>query len=176
MNDSSTHLTPTVTTPATTAPTVTAPTVSSGTANSGASEARLNGVLQFIKFCVVGSSNFVIDYCVAYVLTFHLHMRWEVAQVISFCAAVTNSFFWNSRWTFRALNVSDQKRQYAKFFAVNIAGLLVGMAIMKTVFMVFASSHHDPTPTEWIVAKLCSTAIVVFWNFLVNKHWTFKKA
>lgn len=137
-----------------------------------------HGAAQFVKFCVVGLSNLLIDYSISYVLTFHFKLWWVLAQMISFSVAVTNSFFWNRRWTFQAHGGNNHKQQYAMFFTVNIIGLVLNLAIMKAVFFAFTGSWHGQPPEkiDWVIAKMSATVIVVLWNFLANKHWTFKSA
>lgn len=136
------------------------------------------GAAQFIKFCVVGVSNLLIDYSISYVLTFHFGLWWVLAQMISFSVAVTNSFFWNRRWTFQAHNGENHAQQYVMFFTVNIIGLALNLGIMKTVFFAFTHSWHGQPPQkiDWMIAKMSATVIVVLWNFGANKHWTFKTA
>jgi putative flippase GtrA len=134
------------------------------------------GLRQFVKFCIIGASSFSIDFLVSYFLTFHLMMWWVLAKTISFSLAVTNGFFWNQRWTFRAVGRRKHHEQYAMFFGVNIVGWLLNVTIMKTVFWISTGTFRGQHPTKpvWFAATLAATVIVVFWNFFANKHWTFK--
>lgn len=135
------------------------------------------GVRQFVKFCIVGATSFAIDVGVSYVLTFELHMWWVLAKTISFSLAVTNGFFWNQRWTFRAVGHRSHREQYAMFFSVNVVGWLLNLTIMKAVFFASTGTWRGQHPTKpvWAAATLLATVIVVFWNFFANKHWTFKR-
>ena len=133
-------------------------------------------VRQFIKFCIIGATSFTIDVGISYALTFGLHMWWVLAKTISFSLAVTNGFFWNQRWTFRAVGHRKHHEQYAMFFGVNVIGWLLNLSIMKAVFFASTGTWRGQHPTKpvWIAATLLATVIVVFWNFFANKHWTFK--
>jgi putative flippase GtrA len=133
-------------------------------------------IRQFVKFCIIGATSFAIDVSISYFLTFHFLMWWVLAKTISFSLAVTNGFFWNQRWTFRAVGHRKHHEQYAMFFGVNIVGWLLNLTIMKSVFFVSTGTWKGQHPTKpvWIAATLLATAIVVFWNFFANKHWTFK--
>ena len=134
------------------------------------------GLRQFIKFCIIGSTSFAIDFGISYFLTFPLHMWWVLAKTISFSLAVTNGFFWNQRWTFRAVGHRKHHEQYAMFAGVNIVGWLLNVSIMKTVFWISTGTFRGQHPTKpvWLAATILATVIVVFWNFFANKHWTFK--
>ena len=58
--------------------------------------------LQLLKFCAVGASGYVVNLCVfalcVELLDFH-HLQ---AATAAFVVAVTNNFWWNRHWTFRA--------------------------------------------------------------------------
>jgi putative flippase GtrA len=137
---------------------------------------RAPGFQQFLKFCVVGASSFAIDVGISYILTFQFHRWWVLAKTISFALAVTNGFIWNRLWTFQAVGLRRKREQYAMFFSVNIVGYILNLTIMKAVFFFATGTWRGQHPTKpvWAAATLAATAIVVFWNFFANKHWTFK--
>lgn len=133
-------------------------------------------VRQFVKFCIVGATSFAIDAGISAILIFAAGMWWPLANTISFAVAVTNGFFWNRRWTFQAVGQRRQRDQYAMFFGVNVVGLILNLGIMKTVFF-FATGQwqgQHPKGLHFTIAKIAATAVVVFWNFFANRHWTFK--
>ena len=124
---------------------------------------------QFIKFVIVGSVNTAIDFFIYFSLTrgtafFEQHLL--SANIIAFSIAATNSFFWNKKWTFR-----DQGKnyhiQYSKFLIVSIGGLILSQGI-------FVLGVHYLKISD-IITKLAAVVIVTFWNFALNKWWTFKK-
>ena len=135
------------------------------------------GIRQFVKFCIVGATSFTIDFGISFCLTFPFHMWWVLAKTISFSLAVTNGFFLNQRWTFKAVGHRSHHEQYAMFFGTNIVGLIINLTIMKSVFFFTTHQWHGQHPKQsvFIAATLCATAIVMFWNFFASKHWTFKK-
>ena len=134
------------------------------------------GIRQFVKFCIVGASSFAIDAGISALLIFRFGMWWVPANTISFVLAVTNGFFWNQRWTFRAVGHRRHQEQYAMFVGVNIVGLVINLAIMKSVFFIATGQWQGQQPTgmRFAIAKVAATAVVVFWNFFANKHWTFR--
>lgn len=140
---------------------------------------RRPAVIQFIKFCIVGASSFLIDFLVSTSLTYTIfHHHWVIPRIISFTLAVTNGFIWNQRWTFHAVGKRRSHEQYTMFYIVNIVGLLLNLGIMKTVFYMSKDFLHTwsgskiPFPI-WLSSFLIATTIVTFWNFFANKHWTF---
>ena len=134
------------------------------------------GIRQFIKFCIVGATSFTIDFGVSYLLHYYAKFPVYTAKTLSFCVAVTNGFFWNQRWTFRAVGHRKHHEQYAMFLGVNVVGLLLNGGIFMCVIKLTTGewSPHE-APKKWfLLATLAATAVVVFWNFFANKHWTFK--
>lgn len=130
------------------------------------------GVRQFIKFCIVGASSTFIDFAVANIAYYLLHVRPAgLASVMGFCVAVVNGYFWNSRWTFRDRVRGAVHEEFFRFVAVNIVGATLNYTIVSLVLLL---DNQDPHP-KWVFngAKLLATGIVVFWNFFANKHWTF---
>jgi putative flippase GtrA len=102
-----------------------------------------------------------------------------LANTVSFALAVTNGFYWNSRWTFRRPEREGRSGRYARFVATNLIGLALNQTILNLVAHVvpvsitslLAGHLHDPAG---FVGKVCATGVVLFWNFLASKYWTFK--
>ena len=65
-------------------------------------------ILQFLRFCIVGTSNAVIDFGVLNLLLwlYPTTSVWKILEYNSLAVllASTNSFFWNKYWTFRQRN------------------------------------------------------------------------
>src|SRR5437588_776639 len=117
------------------------------------------GVRQFVKFCIVGASSFAIDVGIAYLLHYHLFkLPLLFANVISFCLAVTNGFFWNQRWTFRAVGQRKHHEQYVMFFGVNLIGLALNAGIV--LFIAYSATgvwnpRETPRPV-FLIAKVAA--------------------
>lgn len=166
-------------------------------ASASASPARQlpTGVRQFVKFCIVGLSSTIIDWTIFY-LMYHFVMfpnhiggivmgnlglarggkTFEIAasKVCSVTFGVMNGFYWNSRWTFRALDAPNRKQQFSRFVAVNIVGMLMNTTIVTAIMLPFTSGGRQPSGAVTLVANAIATSVVVFWNFFANRYWTFK--
>lgn len=126
-----------------------------------------NIAIQFTKFCLVGLTNIAADLSLLnlFILIFHLNVY--VSATISFLLVGFNSFYWNGKWTFNALDKNKIWHQFAKFMIFNSIGLLINNG-----FMFFFISQHE---LNYNLAKLLATLFVLFWNFSTSKYWTFKK-
>ena len=123
------------------------------------------GVRQFIKFGIVGASSTVIDWGIYLLLTRLFGVFYLMAKILSFGVAVLNSYIWNRRWTFRS-NDPAKLRQFIKFLTISIVGVVLNTLIMFIAVDKF--KLHD------IYGLVLATAIVMIWNFLANKFYTFK--
>lgn len=123
---------------------------------------------EMIKFSIVGAINTVLDFAVYVGLTrstqfWQDNFLW--ANFISFLMAATSSYILNKNWTFRDKN----KRihiQYPKFILVSAIGLLLNETILYS--LVRHLHIYD------LLAKVVAVGAVMFWNFTINKFWTFK--
>ncbi|MBF0254221.1 MAG: GtrA family protein [Candidatus Omnitrophica bacterium] len=118
----------------------------------------------FVKYCLVGVSGTLIDVGTLYALVEYAGWPVLTATSASFLFSVINNFFWNKVWTFRNRSTNIRKL-FIKFFLVALGGLALTNLCMWT--LVSAGLWY-------IWAKLITSAVVLSWNFLVNKYWTFK--
>ena len=124
---------------------------------------------EFFKFAVVGVVNTGIDFGLYFVLTRCTDLgdgNWILlANFIAFSAAATNSYFLNKFWTFKVKG-GKMPVQFSKFFLVSLVGLLLNEIILYS--LVNGIDLHD------LFAKAAAIVVVLFWNYLANKYWTFK--
>ncbi|MBC7808247.1 MAG: GtrA family protein [Akkermansiaceae bacterium] len=156
--------------------------------------ARKRGVRQLVKFCIVGVSSLTIDLLIFNLLLGHVAPIWALSA--AFVAGVSNSFFWNSRWTF-AGNQRNLKRQLPIFFGTNFVGFLLNTFITSGVLVLAAywqlmQTNYPPMETLRLVffrdtngagfsrlalnaAKMCAAVVVMSWNFTASKFITFRQ-
>jgi HAD superfamily phosphatase (TIGR01668 family) len=157
-------------------------------------------VKQFIKFCIVGGSSFVIDYCVRMTLLFAIpsgnelmsdvvgrslleSYPWLFANaqspkdaffpIAAFVGAVfgmMNSFIWNRRWTFKIRGKEERFRQLQKFLAVSLVGLILNVVISTALNHVIPGNEKDSARLATVIAA----AAVAFWNFAGQKFFAFR--
>ena len=78
---------------------------------------------------------------------------------------MANSYVMNKRWTFRSSG-SDVRREFIKFFIVNLISLSINLGSMAVLVEVF--SIQPP------VAQLVTIGVTLAINFSGNRFWTFK--
>lgn len=138
------------------------------------SEDRWIGLLQFIKFGIVGVSNTVIGY-VLNVLVLLVLRTWEVywdfiaANIVAFVLSVLWSFYWNNRFVF--IVQEGEKRNIGKtlvktYLSYGFTGIILNNILSWLWIGVFGISKY--------VAPLINLIISVPLNFVINKFWAFK--
>lgn len=131
---------------------------------------------RFIKFAIVGTIGFVIDFGTLAFLKEILGFHTLVANTISFSAAVTSNFLFNRFWTYPDSRSKSLWMQMGQFFVVNIIGLLINNTILHFLEAVFNDwLSHIPMLVDrgYIFAKMVATIVVLFWNFFINRYWTY---
>ncbi len=120
--------------------------------------------LQLVKFCLVGSSGYVVNLVVFTAALSALGVHHLVAATIAFAVAVANNFWWNRHWTFAAGSESA-RFQAPRFFAVSTAAF-VAQAAMLELLVVGAGSPE-------VIAQAISVVAATPLNFVGNKMWSF---
>jgi putative flippase GtrA len=121
---------------------------------------------QFVKFCLVGTFNTVLDFSIYLFLTRGVHLYFLYANLISLLVAMTSSFILNKYWTFKDTN-KDLQKQYLKFVLVNVVYFFLYNAVLFS--LVHWLKIFD------LMAKAVAVVAGLFWNFGANRYWTFKK-
>ncbi len=144
---------------------------------------------RFLKFALVGTLGALVDFAVLNVLklwfeAISLGEGWNVsfpphqvqlvtAATISFTAAVLSNFTWNRLWTFPESRERPLGSQLAQFAVVNILGLIINNVLLVTtdryIFQPLVNAR-----LSYNLAKAFAICVVLFWNFGVNRVWTYR--
>lgn len=119
---------------------------------------------QFVKYVTIGFLGTGLDFLLLYTLVEYAHLYYIFAAIISVSIVLWISFSLNKYWTFR--NREQQYiRQLLKYLVSHAAGQILNFSILILLVEIF--------DLWYIFAKVCATAIVVTWNFLITKNWVF---
>lgn len=139
---------------------------------------------RFIKFAIVGAVGAIIDFTL---LNVSLHvieniLGWNLwpaingnlllANTISVSAAILSNFTWNRLWTFPESRNRKKRKQLPQFALVNFIGLIINNVIVIGVDALLISQVGEPW--SYNVAKAIAILVVLFWNFGVNRLWTYR--
>lgn len=140
-------------------------------------------IVQLLKFVLIGASNTILDLLVTFALN-AIFGIYYLAKIIGYACGIANSYFWNSRWTFREERRRDA-REIVTFVAVN----LVTLGLSLLLQWIFRDRLHLDTwwmgfAGENILTKLLngerfclllSSGIALLVNFVGNKLFVFHR-
>jgi hypothetical protein len=156
---------------------------------------------QFLKFCIVGGTSFIIDYCVRMSIMFGFRIEGRQAGVVlgewlrqtmpalfgfadspytaafavaafaGACVALLNSFYWNRRWTFRILGPADRMTQFRRFVVISLVGMALNV-ILSTTFNHFIKADEVNSAR---IATVLAAGCVAFWNFTGQRLYAFRQ-
>lgn len=137
--------------------------------------------VRFVKFGVVGVIGSVIDFGVFNLLTIVFNASSILSSTISFALAVINNFILNRLWTYPETRDRPIYKQLIQFSIVSCLGLAIRIplfAFLEKILIPLADKYVPNLLTPTIVGHNLALAIVIgvvmLWNFIVNRFWTFK--
>jgi putative flippase GtrA len=132
-------------------------------------------VKRFIKFAIVGGIGAVLDVAVLNFLILVVGMPKGYANLISVTCAIISNFTWNRLWTFPESREHAVHTQFGKFAVVNLVGLGINQAVfLLTDNFIFLPLMPQHETLAYNLAKLCAIGVVLFWNFGINRIWTYR--
>lgn len=117
---------------------------------------------RFVRFAAVGGIATAIQYALLVLLVRGLGMAPTPASSSGFVLSAAVNYLLNYHFTFHSARAHAPAA--AKFAALASTGLFINAAIMHV--MVAAG-------TQYLIAQVCATAVVLVWNFIGNSLWTF---
>ncbi len=160
-------------------------------------------VERFLKFAVVGFIGAAVDFGIVIVLQatllppadktgVRLPENVRIATSIAFFAAVISNFLWNRFWTYPDSRSRSLRRQLFLFTFISFVGWLgrtiwisasyhsIGESMMPAVLPlihvlrpVYIPSLTADDKLGTMTAQLIGVIVVMFWNFFVNRYWTY---
>ncbi|OGD95445.1 hypothetical protein A3F02_03265 [Candidatus Curtissbacteria bacterium RIFCSPHIGHO2_12_FULL_38_9b] len=136
---------------------------------------RFGLLWQFSKFALVGVLNTAIDFGILNLMILLTGITSGIGiiplNIVSFSAAVTNSFFWNKKWVFQ----SPKEANFITFFVITLIGLVINSSIVY-IITTFVPPVFVESETLWAnLAKVLATGVALFWNFTGYKLIVFKR-
>ncbi len=145
-------------------------------AGKSVTDAQWAGIMQFIKFGLVGAMNTLVDY-MAYLIALVLFERFDlfgdkaylIATIIGFIISFFNMFYWNNKYVFKKKD--DEARSpllslIKLFLSYSVTGIIIKPLLMFVlVDMLSVPKAIAPIPIMLITIPL---------NFILSKLWAFR--
>ncbi len=134
---------------------------------------------RFIKFLIVGTIGFVIDFGTFNLLHHFLNTLEVIAQTISFSVATISNFVFNYFWIYREAQDKPVVQKASQFALVSVLGLVIGVPVFTAALLaakkIVPALGLDSLPFNLAgnLALVCRVGVVLFWNFFANRKWTY---
>jgi len=106
-----------------------------------------------------------------------------IAGTLSFIAAIVSNFFWNRYWTYPDSRSKHIVGQFLQFTLVSITGIVFRIPIIafsRIPFTNLANAVLGARLNPALISRLggnmalaFSVLVILFWNFFVNRYWTY---
>lgn len=120
-------------------------------------------IFQFASFASAGALGTIAHYLVLLGLVSIFLAHPVTASILGSLAGAMVNYLLSHHWVFHSKRKHSET--LSKFVAVGGLGLVLNAAIMY-VLVTIASIHY-------LLAQIAATGVVLFWNFLGNRFWTF---
>lgn len=136
------------------------------------------GGVRFSKFTAVGLSNAVVDFGVLNLFLWLAATRdpWQLAiyNGIALVMANVNSYFWNTRWTFRG-RAERSRRQRVLFTLQALVNVGVSNGLFWALIHPLLTDTDIPAYLVGNVAKLISVVVASTISFFIMRYLVFSR-
>lgn len=125
-------------------------------------------IRQLFIFGLVGTVGFVVDAGVLYG-ALALGLGYYGGRVISYLCAATVTWYLNRRFTFKATEAANKKKEWVRFLFLNLGGFAVNYGTYAFCIASFPLAQAYP-----VLAVAAGSIAGLFVNFGINKYLVFK--
>ena len=120
-----------------------------------------NIMIQFFRYVFVGGTAFVVDFFFLYFFSDICGIYYLVSAVFSFIISVLVNYVMSTRWVFNQDNIENKVVEFNLFMLISTIGL-----VFTEILLYFFT---DICGIHYLISKIISAVIVLFWNFLARR-------
>ncbi len=138
-----------------------------------------HGGLRFSKFTLVGLSNAIVDIGTLNLFLWFASTRDPTVLAlyngVALVLANLNSYYWNTRWTFRGRAKRRDARQRTLFFLQAMCNIFVSNALFFLLIRPVLVYTEVPAYLAGNVAKLISVAVASTLSYFILRYVVFSR-
>jgi putative flippase GtrA len=120
-----------------------------------------NIFIQLFRYVFVGGTAFLVDFFFLYFFSDVCGIYYLISAVLSFIISVLVNYVMSTRWVFNQDNIENKVLEFNLFILISTIGL-----VFTEILLYFFT---DIIGLYYLIAKIISAIIVLFWNFLARR-------
>ncbi len=117
--------------------------------------------IQFFRYLFVGGFAFLVDFFLLFFLSDFCGIYYLVSAAISFVVSLIVNYLISTFWVFNKNQIKNKIVEFGVFSLIGVIGLVFTEIILYVCTDVFG--------LYYLLSKIISTAIVMFWNFIARR-------
>lgn len=114
----------------------------------------------------VGGAAFIVDFGSLYILTDIFGIYYLISAAIAFLLGLVANYLLSISWVFNKRTLDSKSMEFGIFTFIGIIGLGI-----NEFFIWFFTAEVG---FYYLISKIISTVIILFWNFFARKYILFK--
>lgn len=120
-----------------------------------------NLFLQFFRYGFVGGFSFLVDFFLLYFFSDFCGIYYLISAVLSFIISLIVNYILSIYWVFNKNKINNKVLEFNLFALIGI----IGLVFTEILLYLFT----DVLGMYYLVSKIISTIIVLFWNFFARR-------
>lgn len=120
-----------------------------------------NIFIQLFRYVFVGGLAFIVDFFFLYFFSDICGIYYLISAILSFIISVLVNYILSTKWVFNQDNIDNKVLEFNLFILISTIGL-----IFTEILLYFFT---DILGIYYLVSKVISAVIVLFWNFLARR-------
>lgn len=120
-----------------------------------------NIIIQLFRYVFVGGTAFIVDFFFLYFFSDICGIYYLISAVLSFIISVLVNYIMSTKWVFNQDNIENKVLEFNLFILISTIGL-----VFTEILLYFFT---DIVGLYYLISKIVSAIIVLFWNFLARR-------
>ena len=117
--------------------------------------------VQLFRYIFVGGTAFIVDFFFLYFFSEFCGIYYLISAVLSFIISVFVNYIMSTKWVFNQDNIENKVLEFNLFILIST----IGLGFTEILLYFFT----DIVGLYYLISKVISAIIVLFWNFLARR-------
>jgi putative flippase GtrA len=123
--------------------------------------------IDFVRFCLVGATGFIINFALLTLLYKLLGWPVFVAQLLASEVSLFSNFILHNQWTYKRNHVTKTIPQLLVQFHASSWAAILGSSLIVSILV-------DAIKIDYVIALIISSGVALLWNFSWTKFFIWR--